>query len=360
MKISEELEKRNLPEILKFDSGTPLRAKNDWNLRREQIEENLVNNLWGRKPDWQEEVSYTVLEESLIYDDKALKARIELEVDTESGAFAFPFDLYIPMREESVAAFIHIAFNREDGIEDDITEYLIKEGFAYATFYYRDIIDDLYHGKENGIGMLPQAFHEQSWGKVRMWAWGASRIMDYLETLVQIDSSRVAVVGHSRLGKAALCAGALDQRFSLTITNNSGGGGIALMRGKRGEKVKHLGKDGSKAWLCEHYNSYAGKEEELPFDHHFAGALVAPRNLYVASATEDKWADPLSEFLSAAAASDAYRILGLEGLKCPDEIEFEPMVLHGGKIGFHLRDGKHYMGRYDWEQFVSYRKKHRC
>ncbi len=360
MKISEELAARNLPELLQFDSGTPLRTKQDWALRREQIEENLLDNLWGRKPDWNEEVSYTVLEEEAVFENTALKAKIELEIETTAGTFAFPFELYLPFSEESVPAFIHIAFQRGDGIEDEIAPYLIREGFAYATFYYRDIIDDLFHEKENGIGALPQTFDEHAWGKVHMWAWGACRIMDYLETLVQIDASRVAVCGHSRLGKAALCAGALDQRFSMTITNCSGGGGIAIQRGKKGERVKHLRKEGSKTWLCDAYTAYAERENELPFDHHFAGALVAPRHLYVASATKDKWADPVSEFLSAAAATDAYRILGLEGLVVPDEIEFAPMVLHEGRIGFHLREGEHYMGRYDWEQFVSYRKKHHC
>ena len=356
MNIKAELAKRNLPELLKLNSGKSVENPSDWEIRRNEIKELLLDNLWGRKPDWKEETSFTVIGES--FEGKIKSERVRAKVNTDAGSFSFEFDLHLPVVKMQVPVFVHVAFAPEDNNDDDVTEYLAEEGYGLAKVFYRDIVNDLQPDKENGIGALPQEFKENSWGKVAMWAWSASVIADYLEKHPAVDKHRMAVVGHSRLGKAALCAGALDERFSLTISNCSGAGGIAILRGKEGELIKNLCGKGSKTWLCPNFTEYANRENELPYDHHFAAALCAPRNLYIASATNDPWADPPSEFLSGVAASEVYKFIGRKGLVWDEDWEKVQQESHTGAIGYHLREGNHYLGRYDWEKFVAYRNKH--
>lgn len=358
MNIKAELAKRNLPELLKLNSGKLVENPSDWVIRRDEIKEILLDNLWGRKPDWNEQNSFNIVDER--FEGKMKTERVRAQVKTDAGDFSFEFDLSLPVTKIQVPVFVHVAFAPEDNNDDDVTEYLVSENYALVRVFYRDIVSDMQPDKENGIGSLPQEFKENSWGKVAMWAWSASVIADYLENHSCIDKNRMAVVGHSRLGKAALCAGALDERFSLTISNCSGAGGIAVLRGKEGEMIKNLCGKGSKTWLCPNFTEYAYRENELPYDHHFAAALCAPRNLYIASATNDPWADPPSEFISGVAASEAYELLGKKGLISGDEWEAVEQHSHEGNIGYHLREGNHYLARYDWEKFVEYRNLHNC
>lgn len=358
MNVKAELAKRCLPELLKTNSGKLVENASDWEIRRNEIKELLLDKLWGRRPEWHEETGFSLVSEST--EGKLKVERVRADVKTDVGSFSFEFDLSMPVTKLKVPVFVYVAFAPEDNNDDDVTEYVVSEGYALAKVFYRDIVNDLQPDKENGIGALPQEFKENSWGKVHMWAWSASVMADYLEKHSCIDENRMAVIGHSRLGKAALCAGALDERFSLSISNCSGAGGIAILRGKEGELIKNLSGKGSKSWLCPNYTEYAQRENELPFDHHFAAALCAPRHLYIASATNDPWADPVSEFLSGIAASEVYELLGKDGLAAENDWENTERTYHGGNIGYHLREGNHYLAEYDWEQFIKYRNKYDC
>jgi len=234
----------------------------------------------------------------------------------------------------------------------------IERGYGVATFYYGDVEPDHIEGWRDGIrgyalklaGRTERAPHD--WGALGAWAWGLSRAMDYLATLPEVNAKQVVVFGHSRLGKTALWAGAQDERFAIVISNNSGEGGAALARRNYGENIACSIEHAS--WrYCDRFRDWVGRENELPFDQHMLLGLIAPRPLYVASATKDSLADPKGEFLSAVHAEPIYRLLGLRGLETstwPPPAD-KPM---GDSIGYHLRTGNHAITQFDWQEFLRF------
>ena len=181
---------------------------------------------------------------------------------------------------------------------------------------------------------------------------GASRALDYLEIDKNVDASRVAVIGHSRGGKAALWAGATDPRFALVSSNCSGSTGAALSRGKTGETITQINTQ-FPHWFSTKYKSFNNHPEALPLDQHWLLAAVAPRLLYVVSAHEDGWADPESEFLGAVAASPAYELLGQKGLVTSNLAQTD-VPLTEGRIGYHRRTGKHGLTLWDWGRLMDF------
>lgn len=295
-----------------------------------------------------------------------MKQRIQLTFHTPFNAFSFPFELVLPKKSgdregKGCPVFVYLGFTPEpaDGIGEEIVDY----GYALAHINYQEIAPDKDDGFANGLGSFCRRNPFDGWGKIGMWAYGASRVMDYLLDEAKLDAKRIAVLGHSRLGKTALWCGALDERFSLVISNDSGGGGAALFRGKMGERIANLAGKGSGHWFCGNFLQYANQEQKLPFDQHFLLALTAPRHLYVASAALDDWADPHSELLSCLAAGPAYEICGVPGLILPEEIQKPEALLpdwgyHQGNIGYHIRSGTHHLGREDWRLVIEYRRRH--
>lgn len=237
-------------------------------------------------------------------------------------------------------------------------EAVIARGYATATVYYGDLCPDNDHGIEESVGAHYRTGSvnrraPDAWGSIGIWAWGLSRALDCLGHDPELDARRVAVHGHSRLGKAALWAGAQDERFALVISNNSGAGGAALAKRIFGETVALSNTRHSTPWYSLNYRKYNDNESALPVDQHQLLTLIAPRPLYVASSAQDRGADPTGEFLSLKHADPVFRLLGRRGLG----VAAMPAVdhpVHGDGLAYHVRSGNHDITLYDWVQFMDF------
>ncbi len=239
-------------------------------------------------------------------------------------------------------------------------ESVVARGYATATMYYGDLCEDRNEGLDHGVATLfrtggVEARAPDAWGAIGIWAWGLSRALDYLQSDPEIDGRRVAVHGHSRLGKAALWAGAQDERFAYVISNNSGAGGAALSKRIFGETVERINTS-FPFWFARNFRAYNAREQDLPVDQHQLVALIAPRPVHVASATEDLWADPRGEFLSAKHAGPVYALFGRKGLGVADLPAPEQPAL-GDAVAYHLRTGKHDITAYDWQRYMDFADK---
>ena len=285
---------------------------------------------------------------------KAIISDVTLEFDTERGVFTLPVVEVVPKREGRVPVFVLLNFGADIPHKYFPTEEIVDAGYAVVRIFYNDVSLD----KEDGFSSGLAAMYDRSrytWGKLRMWAFAASRVMDYLGSTDYADLSRVAVIGHSRLGKTALVAGAYDERFALAISNDSGCSGAAITREKVGERVRAITKN-FPYWFCEKYRDYIENEENMPFDQHFLVAAIAPRRVAIGSAILDEWADPASEYLSACAASPAWELLGKRGFVHPDRLPVPSDVFTGGDVTYHLRAGTHYLSRADWAVYFDVMK----
>jgi hypothetical protein len=233
---------------------------------------------------------------------------------------------------------------------------ILEHGFALATVYAGDFDPDFIGGMGYGIRPLFLAHGQHStgataWGTIGAWAWGMSRIVDYLLQDPAIDGKRIVAFGHSRFGKTALWAAAQDNRFAAVVSNNSGQAGATLARRRVGESIDHLILS-FPYWFCPNYGHYLGDVDALPVDGHLLLALIAPRPLYVASGETDPWSDPVGEFEAARAVTPVYRLFGKQGV---EDVQLPP-VNHpvGGTVRYHIRTGGHDVTAFDWDQYLAF------
>ncbi len=390
----------DLPDPLLTESGDRVADAEMWNkVRRPELLKLFQNQVYGRGPAACE-ISYELVsrKEDAV-GGKAIRREVDVRFGTSDDAPTMRLLIYTPKTSKSAPAFLGLNFggnhtvdadpsislntnwvrDREGTTKDHLSteasrgtassrwpiEMIIDRGYALVTIYYGDIDPDFDDGFENGIHghfkaeteSIPQG---EKWGSVAAWAYGLSRALDYLEKDALVDGERVAVIGHSRLGKTSLWAGASDPRFKLVISNDSGCGGAALSRRAIGETVGRINTS-FPHWFCDNFVQYNENENACPVDQHELIALMAPRAVYVASATKDEWADPKGEFLACVHADPVYRLLGTDGMGGSEPPAKQPEAdspIKNGTIGYHLRTGKHDLAAYDWAQYLDFADRH--
>ncbi|WP_435008195.1 alpha/beta hydrolase family protein [Tundrisphaera lichenicola] len=237
-------------------------------------------------------------------------------------------------------------------------EKVIDRGYALATIYCGDIAPD-HPGFADGVfphydGSDGSKRGPNEWGAVGAWAWGLMRGVDYLRTDSDLDPGRIAVTGHSRLGKAALLAGAFDPRIALVVSHQAGCGGSAPSRGKVGEQVSQIN-DRFPHWFDDEFKKFNDQVDRLPFDQNGLVAMAAPRPVLLTNGVEDTWANPAGQFEVLKAAEPVYRLLGVAGIG--EAGMPEPGRLVGDRLAYHIRPGKHSMGPEDWQVWLDYADK---
>lgn len=238
-------------------------------------------------------------------------------------------------------------------------EMVIDRGYAVATVYHGDIDPDK-HDWTDGVhalyykeGQTEPGPHQ--WGTIAAWAWGLSRVADYLATDGDVDAQRMIVIGHSRNGKTALLAGALDERFAIVIPSQAGCGGTAPSRSTVGESVERINIS-FPHWFNDTFVKFNQATDKLPFDQHCLMALVAPRPLLLTNATGDQWANPAGQFEMLKLAEPVYKLLnagGCDARQMPPENQ-----LVNSRLGYFIRPGKHDMGEVEWQQWMEFANKH--
>ena len=328
---------------------------------KEKMLDILLREEYGYLPQKPENISFDVTPRYVrnFCAGKATLSRVVANCIVEGREFSFPFYVTMPTGDGKYPFFVHINFR--DNVPDMYmpTEELVDNGFAVLSFCYKDVTSDSGDFSDGLAGVLfPEGKRtDTDCGKIAMWAWAAHRVMDYAETLENLDMTRSVVCGHSRLGKTALLTAATDERFAFAYSNNSGCSGAAITRGKLGETVKDIC-NRFPYWFCENYKKYADDESNMPFDQHYLIATIAPRYVCVGSASADEWAGPESEQLACVAASPAFEALGKKGFIAPDRVAEVGESFFEGDIGYHLREGLHYFGRADWNQLIRFIRKY--
>ncbi len=328
-------------------------------LSRDEMVEILQREEYGYLPAKPEKLSFEVTEEDENFcNSKAVFKKISANCVVNGKSFSFPFYSVIPNGKGHFPVVVHLKFGSNVSDKFMPSEELAGSGFACLSFCYENVTSDD-NDMTNGLaGVLYENGERKSSeaGKIAMWAWAAQRIMDYAQTVPEIDAEKSVICGHSRLGKTALLAGATDERFAVVYSNNSGCSGAALFKDKVGENIEAI-TNNFPYWFCKNFLKYRDLDNEMPFDQHYLTACIAPRRVYIASAEEDTWAGPMNEFLNCAAVSEFYEKSGVTGFVCNGELPKPPDKFHEGYVAYHIRAGGHCFDHEDWLHLLEYAKR---
>lgn len=387
---------KEFPDVLTMQDGTKITTKKDWEeKRRPELKELFQAYMYGRFPAKPEKVTAKVLFE----DAKALDGKGTLrEVEISFGPPEWP-KIYllvaVPNGKTPAACFVgpnfggnHLVTAHEKvriptewvpanypGVEKGTNkataagrgkqadtwplQQVVEKGYAVATFYCGDIQPDrpnVDEGMRKTMPKPPGGQRGDETATIMWWAWGIHRAVDYLLTDKSIDGKRLAVVGHSRLGKTALLAGAFDDRIAVVIPHQSGCGGAGPSRSKndKAETVKRI-TTSFPHWFCSRFAWFGDDVTKLPFDQHCLVAICAPRPVLFTNAEEDQWANPSGQFEVLAAAAPAYRLYGDEN-PVADKMP-EQGKLSDSRLGYFIRAGKHSMTPDDWKVYMQFADK---
>ncbi len=382
-----------LPAILDQETSQADDFPAAWKVRREEIRHAFANQMYGTAPDSPYQLVCERFESGDSCSGKALRQQFRVTLSTEAGRHTIDLLVFTPKRaNKPVPGFLGLSFygnhtvvpdeqvaitqswcraSADKGVENHRAtadgrgtsqsrwpvEMIIETGMGVATAYCGDIDPDYDDDFRNGVHALfpdhrPSAEQPHRWGTIAAWSWGLSRLLDCLQNdVAEFDGDRVVVIGHSRLGKTALWTAANDVRFAGAISNNSGCGGAALSRRAFGETVGRINHS-FPHWFSPNFKQYNLNEDQLPIDQHQLVALLAPRPVYVASASDDRWADPRGEFLSAKLGGEIYGRWGFSGLEL-DQLP-DPDRASVGRVSYHLRQGKHDINAWDWQHYLHF------
>lgn len=382
-----------LPDPLVFADGQPVRTAREWHERRRgEILELFQANVYGRNPQPPARTQFEVFDAARnALGGKAIRKQVSISISSGKGELRADLLIYIPAAaKKPPPVILSLNFSGNHAVVDDPAvklptlwdrrtgesrkateesrgtdqgfdvQKVVSRGYAFATVYYQQIEPDFKGGHESGIRrlFLPPGRTERApdaWGAIGAWAYGLSRALDYLENDKDVDAKRVAVMGHSRLGKTALWAGALEPRFAMVLSSCSGAGGASLLRRNYGETARNLA-DVFPYWFCPRFRDFADEPGKLPVDAHELIALNAPRPVYITAAEDDRWADPRGMFLACVAAGPVFRLLGAEDLGT-DRMPPLNQPIHRS-LGFHFRSGEHAVTAFDWDQFLAFADLH--
>ncbi|MBR0066866.1 MAG: hypothetical protein IJQ00_04660 [Kiritimatiellae bacterium] len=368
---------KNVPALMKTFGGADVKTREDWEkVRAPELLACFETEEYGRRPAAAGErgrVTFETYREAEAFGGKAICKYVRVKYDGPNGKHAFPVTAYIPKADRPAPAFVYIAidFHTKYDADGAVTtseywpvEQLIDRGYATAAFPVIKVAADKPNaGFSQGVFPAVQPESERgpdSWATISAWAWGASRVLDWMETEPLIDAKHVGAVGHSRGGKTALWTGVTDTRFAMACSNESGCGGaklnhIALPRSESIDMIS--GPKRFHFWFCRNFRKYAGKEMEMDFDQHQMIALIAPRLVCIGSATDDHWCGQLGEWWAAKLASPAWELYGKKGLvgdRWPDPEKPQ----QEGCVSYHLRTGKHFLTPYDWDRYMDFAERH--
>jgi hypothetical protein len=383
----------NVPDPLVTFNGTKIKNADEWiKIRKPEILNFFTENVYGKVPGKLEISSFEILEQSNnAINGKAKRRQVKLTFHKNGLTYDLPILIYLPKHIVNASVFLGINFHgnqtityekeiiitqgwfAENKLKENIKELaensrgtrtsrwpvekMIDAGFGLATMYRGDVDPDKVDYSDGVQPFFYADWQSQpadnEWGNLSVWAWALSRVMDFFEMENEIDESKVIVIGHSRMGKTALWAGATDERFAAVISNNSGCGGAALSKRMFGETVERINEK-YPHWFCRNFRFYNNNEDALPVDQHELIALIAPRPVYVASAVDDRWSDPRGEFLSAFYATTVYGLFGKTGIPTSQMPELNLPIQN--TVAYHIRTGGHDITEYDWEQYIKWAK----
>lgn len=358
--LEQRLKEKDYLPILKMNDGSEV-TKENWSERRKELLAALETYSYGKTPEAPKKVYATMVKRTKeAFGGKVTEEQIRLYFETERGTCSFPVSLYLPNGVEHPPVILHLALKPVPDHYIPVEE-IIDAGYALVVVCYQHLVNDNHYGDfSDGIGAhFGTTIHRKpdEWGKIGIWAYGACRVLDYLIEYRKdtLNVSRVAVIGHSRLGKTALWAAAQDERFWCAISNDSGYGGAASSKHGKGEKIRDFFRLGSWDLFCENFKEFVDMEDDKPYDQSWLLALIAPRYLCIGAAEEDWPADPEGEFLTALWASPAWELFGRKGLVAEeDRLPVAGDHFKQGCIGYHLRKWDHFLSREDWKHYLRF------